>query len=73
MKRRLPIMRYFVLLALLAAFEASGQPGSGSGGPPGGGAAPDVPISGIEFLVGAGCLVGIRRSIGFLKGFRKSS
>jgi hypothetical protein len=73
MKRRLPMMRYFVVLAVLAAFEASGQPGSGSGGPPGGGGPPPTPISGIEFLLGAGCLVGIKRSISFLKGLRKSS
>ncbi len=38
-----------------------------------GGGNPTVPISGIELLIGAGCLVGIRRSLGFLKGFRKSS
>lgn len=38
-----------------------------------GGGNPTVPISGIEFLLGAGCLVGVRRTIGFFKSFRRSS
>jgi hypothetical protein len=76
MTRKLPKQQYFVLtifLILLLSFGLNAQPGAGAGGNPGGGGAPPVPISGIEFLVGAGCLVGIKRSISFLKGLRKSS
>jgi hypothetical protein len=76
MTKKLLTKQYFnltFLFIVLFASASTAQPGGGSGGNPGGGNAPPVPISGIELLVGAGCLVGIKRSISFLKGFRKSS
>lgn len=76
MTRNLLREQYFILtisLILLCTFGSNAQPPGGGGGNPGGGGAPAAPISGIEFLVGAGCLVGIKRSIGYLKGLRKSS
>lgn len=76
MTKKLLAKQYFILTFVFIVIFASAsiaQPGGGAGGNPGGGGAPPVPISGIELLVGAGCLVGIKRSVNFLKGFRKSS
>lgn len=70
--RQLYFLSVFFII-MLCAVGSNAQPGSGSGGNPGGGGVPPTPISGIEFLVGAGCLVGIKRSIRFFKGLRKSS
>jgi hypothetical protein len=71
LRNQYSILTFFFIVLVASASNA--QPGGGAGGNPGGGGAPPTPISGIELLVGAGCLVGIKRSISFLKGFRKSS
>lgn len=44
-----------VLIFCLVSFLAMSQPGD-----PGGGGNPTVPISGLEFLLGGGVLLGIR-------------
>jgi hypothetical protein len=47
---------FFILLA--GASTVVAQPGDPGGGDP------DVPLTGIEFLVGAGAFLGIRKVIG---------
>ncbi len=50
----------FAVLSFLALFAANAQPG---GGGPGGGGDPDVPITGIEILLAAGGVLGMRKLI----------
>ncbi|GHN02852.1 hypothetical protein WSM22_43410 [Cytophagales bacterium WSM2-2] len=49
-----------LFLALVVSLTLNAQP---SGGDPNGGNAPGVPITGIEYLLGAGGLYGIKRMI----------
>jgi len=61
------IARYsFALAFLLLSMCALGQPGD-----PGGGGNPTVPISGIEFLIGGGAILGLRRLLQSNKASRK--
>jgi hypothetical protein len=46
-----------LLLLIIASSFAIAQPGSG----PGGGVKPGVPITGIEWVLGAGALLGARK------------
>jgi hypothetical protein len=57
---RTPILRKFLFLAfiLLSSAVAKTQPGSGPPGNPGN---PDVPITGIEILIGAGGAFGLKK------------
>lgn len=67
-------LRLIVTLILLCITFSIGFGQPGDPDPTGnGGGNPTVPISGIEFLLGAGCLVGVKRTIGFFKGLRRSS
>jgi len=50
----------FAVFFLFTISVAVSQPG---GGGPGGGGDPDVPITGIEILLAAGGLLGVRRLI----------
>lgn len=51
---------HYILLVILLflVVPALGQPGGGGGGP---GSGDPVPISGIEFLIAAGGLLGLRK------------
>jgi hypothetical protein len=52
---------YVVFLAVvLSGIPVFGQPGGGGNPCPGGNCDPDVPITGIEYLIGGGALFGIR-------------
>ena len=55
-----------VLIFCLASFLAMSQPGD-----PGGGGNPTVPISGLEFLLGGGALIGLRKIISQIKSRKK--
>lgn len=64
----------FLLLCITISIGFSQPPPPGDPDPNNnGGGNPTVPISGIEFLLGAGCLIGLKRSINYLKGLRKAS
>ena len=56
---------FIVVLCVWASSSASAQPGD-----PGGGGKPGVPITGIEYLLGAGGLFGARKLI---RSFRHRS
>jgi hypothetical protein len=58
---------YTVTLVLWHSADVVGQPG---GGPPGNPGNPDVPITGLEFLIGGGLFYGIRS---LLKARKKNS
>jgi len=61
-------MRHFISLTIFfifIAFYGYSQPGN-----PGGGGTPDVPITGIEYLMGLGALLGIKK---VMKSFSKKS
>lgn len=55
-----------VLIFCLVSFLAMSQPGD-----PGGGGNPTVPISGLEFLLGGGALIGLRKIISQIKSRKK--
>ena len=57
----------FILAFLLFPLLVSGQPP----GDPGGGVDPDVPITGIELLIGGGALLGIRQMLARRKSSEK--
>jgi hypothetical protein len=49
----------FIFLLLISGYMVNAQPG-----PPGDpNADPDVPITGIEILIGAGALLGVKRAL----------
>lgn len=54
-----------VLVFLLVPFVLLAQPGDGGGDP-------DVPITGLEYLLGGGILLGIRRLLNFNKSDKKN-
>ena len=61
-------IRLILLLVVfnLVSFSLSAQPGD-----PGGGGNPTVPITGIEFLLGGGAILGLRKIIVRIKSTRK--
>lgn len=54
----------FILAILLFPLLVAAQPGDPGGDP-------DVPISGIEFLLGGGALLGVRQLLSRFKSSRK--
>lgn len=67
--RRILIFWFCVVtLVLWHSADVFGQPGGGPPGNPGGN--PDVPISGLEYLIGGGIVYGIRS---LLKARKKNS
>ena len=62
---KLKFILSLAILLFLALQVSKAQPG---GGGPGGGGDPDVPITGIELLLVAGGLLGVRK---FIKSRRK--
>jgi len=51
-------LRLAILFIVLSAFSLKAQP---SGGGPGGGGDPDVPLGGIELLIAAGAAFGAKK------------
>lgn len=56
MKIRSLVFLFFFIL-IIGTIAAKAQPGDPGGGDP------DVPITGIEYLIGAGALLGLRKFI----------